>query len=446
MTSAGEVAWLLRAMALARRAALVAALALAVLAGARWPGVGRPAAAAGPFLDPHGGYTATADACATCHRTHTGAGGGGLNRAAPQSNVCFVCHNGTGANSNVASEYSDTNVPPNDPATSSFYAHPATTLSTHTNGQVDEFAGVLNRHAACGDCHNPHAANAAAPVQTANGWLASGALAKISGANAASPPAWVNPITYEDELCRKCHSSYTLQLSYTKASQQKYDVGAEFDPANTSYHPVEAPGRNASSALQQSLAGGKLWNFTTSSTIRCVNCHGNYRLVGSPAVPGTPPGDARLAPHTSRYRGLLIANYRDRDLKPANELYNSGDFALCFLCHREAPFTDVSGDPRPDTNYPFHGVHISGIRGMGAGGLEIDTAGAGQGNAICAECHFRTHGTAFAPWSANRTYPGDVNFAPDVQPVSGAAAPVWDRAARTCTLVCHGKSHNPMRY
>jgi hypothetical protein len=69
-------------------------------------------------------------------------------------------------------------------------------------------------------------------------------------------------------------------------------------------------------------------------------CHGNYRLVGNPPALGTPAPNARLAPHTSQYRSLLIANYRDRNLKPNSEAYDSADFSLCYLCHSGAPFTD----------------------------------------------------------------------------------------------------------
>jgi hypothetical protein len=310
----------------------------------------------------------------------------------------------------VASQYSD----------GAPYGHAATTPSSHVSGQVDEFAGVLNRHAECGDCHNPHAANTGAPFQTSSGWTASGALAGVSGVDANL--TWKNPISYEYELCLKCHSSYTVLLSET-------DKAAEFDPSNNaSYHPIEAAGQNISGALANSLAGGKLWQFTTSSTIRCTNCHGNARLVSDPLLPNDPPRYIRLAPHTSPYRGLLIANY-DRQLKTSDEVYSTADFDLCYLCHKEAPFTDVSGAARTDTNFPLHGFHLNGLAGEG-------------GNAICAECHYRTHGTKFAPWTANQGYSRGVNFAPNVQPVSGLA-PLWSSADRNCTLVCHGITHNP---
>ncbi len=435
-------------------AAFTMAVAMTLLAGA-WAAttVARPASAAGPFTNPHGSYTAGTDACAACHRSHTGQNKNLLKSAEPQSTLCFSCHDGTGANYNVAAQYADINVPANDAATSSFYSHPATTTSTHVSGQTDEFAGVLNRHAQCGDCHNPHSASSAAPSQTTSGWTASGSLANISGATATTPQTWKNPIAYEYELCLKCHSGYTQLLSYTKESYKKTDKRTELDPANASYHPVEAPGKNTTTAMANSLAGGKLWQFTTTgatSTVRCANCHGNYRLVGSPPTPNAPASSARLAPHASQYRGLLIANYRDRLLKTSTEAYATNDFALCYLCHKEAPFQDTSGSTRTDTNFRFHGFHlgnISGNPGGGGAGTDIDTAGVGQGNGICAECHYRVHGTALAPWSGNQNYQRGVNFAPNVRPVGGQTNPNWSGPAnKTCTLVCHGKSHNPESY
>jgi hypothetical protein len=175
-------------------------------------------------------------------------------------------------------------------------------------------------------------------------------------------------------------------------------------------------------------------------------CHGNYRLVGNPPALNTPAPNARSAPHTSQYRSLLIANYRDRDLKPSGEAYATSDFSLCYLCHSDAPFTDDSGDARADTNFRFHGYHTFRIYDQGSGGLSIDTPGAGQGNAICAECHFETHGTKLAPWAGNQNYSRGVNFAPNVQPRSGQLEPAWSEADKTCSLTCHGKDHENTGY
>jgi len=335
----------------------------------------------------------------------------------------------------------------NVPGTSSFYSHPATTASTHTSAQVDEFAGVLNRHSECSDCHNPHTLSDVAPTESGSGWTASGALTGASGVAASTPLAWKNPIGFEYELCLKCHSRYTQLLSYSKESYKKTDKAAEFDPSTASYHPVEAAGKNTTTAMEQSLDGGSLWQFTPYSTIRCVNCHGDYR-----SITGTP--SARLAPHTSPYRGLLITNYRDRDLKPQNEVYSSTDFTLCYLCHSEAPFSASSDVERTDTNFRLHAKHLVRIATLGSGSLDIDdTTGAGQGNAICAECHYRLHGTSLAPWEENQDYSRGVNFAPDVQPRAGQTdppgppSPLWSGpTSRTCSLICHAKDHDSASY
>ncbi|MDP2675646.1 MAG: cytochrome c3 family protein [Dehalococcoidia bacterium] len=441
---AGNTAWAIAVAAVVALAGLWAASALT------------PGAASAAPPSPHLSASATTDTCAACHRSHTGQNDNLLKDAVPQSTLCFSCHDGTGANYNVAAEFSaefsDGAVFANVPATSSLYSHPATTASTHTSAQVDEFAGMPNRHSECSDCHNPHTVSDAATTESGSGWTASGALTGASGVAASTPLAWKNPISYEYELCLKCHSGYTQLLSYSKESYKKTDKAAEFDPSTASYHPVEAAGKNTTTEMAASLAGGSLWQFTTASTIRCVNCHGDYRSVaGTP----TPAADARLAPHTSPYRGILIANYRDRDLKPRDDPYRSTDFTLCYLCHSEAPFSAPSDVGRPDTNFRLHAKHLVRIGNVGTGGLDIDdTAGAGQGNAICAECHYRLHGTSLAPWADNQDYSRGVNFAPDVQPRSGQTnppgppSPLWSgpTSPRTCSLICHGKDHDAESY
>ncbi len=424
----------------------VAAIGLVVLAGlSSLAALPSPAAADPP--SPHVSAGAITDTCAACHRSHTGQNDR-LIESISQSTLCFTCHDGTGSMYNVAAEYSDVSVPVNDATTSSFFSHTWPGPSTHTSAQTDEFAGVLNRHAQCSDCHNPHSLTAADAVATGTGWLASGSLSETAGVAATAPLTWRNPLAYEYELCLKCHSSFTQLLSYTDPSEQKTDKAAEFDPANASYHPVLAPGKNTTAEMENSLAGGSLWQFTTASTIRCVNCHANGSLL-----PGSPTWYGKLAPHASQNRGLLLANYRDRDLKPALEAYSSADFELCFLCHSSAPFATGGEEPRDDTNFQLHGMHLtdSGDVCEGEdhecnGSLDINTAGAGQGNAICAECHFELHSTRFAPWPDNQDYSHGVNFAPNVEPSAGGIAPSWSATDRTCSLVCHGEIHSAATY
>lgn len=423
-----------------RATCTVAAIALAALIGLSSLGTG-PSPASGEPSSPHVAAGVVTDTCAACHRSHTGQNDR-LVESVPQTTLCFTCHDGTGSMYDVAAEYSDPGIPANDAATSSFYSHTSANPASHTSARVDEFAGVLNRHAECSDCHNPHSLTSADAAATGTGWLASGSLLGTAGVAATSPPAWRDPLIYEYELCLKCHSDYTQLLSYTSQSEKKTDKATEFDPSNASYHPVRAPGTNTTAAMDNSLAGGSLWQFTSASTIRCVNCHANGSLAG-----GSPTWYGKLAPHTSQNRGLLLANYRDRDLKPDVEPYSAADFALCYLCHSAAAFETQATEPRADTNFPLHGLHVTGLPGGGGGSLDIDDPGAGQGSAICAECHFELHSTRFAPYSSNQAYSRGVNFAPNVQPIPGAPEPEWSGpAGRTCALVCHGQNHEDEPY
>ena len=80
------------------------------------------------------------------------------------------------------------------------------------------------------------------------------------------------------------------------------------------------------------------------------------------------------------------------------------------------------------------------------------THGAGQGTALCSECHFRLHSTKTA-------FPGQVldgtrlvSFAPDVLPADGESAVRWNAKDQssgtygTCTLKCHGVNHYGSAY
>jgi Doubled CXXCH motif (Paired_CXXCH_1) len=260
-------------------------------------------------------------------------------------------------------------------------------------------------------------------------------------------------VTREYQLCFKCHSGATTLTSNAglKPSQYALDKGVEFNPANPSFHPIEAAGKNQSAAMTESLAGTspyKRWNFNTTSTVRCLNCHAG--ATGPEALPGS-----AMAPHTSSNRGILLENYRDRVLKPRDNVivdgvvvdkaaYNAGDFALCYVCHGEEPFLDNESTA---TNFPAHALHLSELSEEGDGGTDIDKAGDGQGNAICAECHFRTHST-----TSKVGEPGGsrlVKFAPNVEPLASGGTPSWTLGADgggSCALTCHGEKHDGYNY
>jgi hypothetical protein len=271
-------------------------------------------------------------------------------------------------------------------------------------------------------------------------------------AKAAPTYSWTTGTTLEYQLCFKCHSGFTKLPAQDPAHPSRWalDKGIELNPANVSYHPIEAAGKNRNSWMQYSLsdpATGKLWQFQTTDVIRCENCHGLN--TGTGTTPST-----LLDNHASLNRGILLRNYQDRVLMTATQAYSSSNFALCYLCHAEAPMTNTSGNFLRSSNFEFHGRHVAGLRNIGTGGTDIDTPGAGQGNALCSECHFRSHSTAL-PVSGQASYGGLVNFAPDVMGLKNGVAdantpPTFTQATGTtfgsCTLVCHGKVHNNMQY
>ncbi len=174
-----------------------------------------------------------------------------------------------------------------------------------------------------------------------------------------------------------------------------------------------------------------------------MNCHGDPRKFDATTPPAA---GSDLAPHTSQFRGLLIQGYRDRELKGRYEAYAAADFALCYVCHAEAPFRNSTYD---GTAFLDHDLHVSRLANKGSNtSTDIDTPGAGQGNAICAECHFRVHGTALAVNEGDRSNPRLVNFAPNVTGWNGVVEFVPEGATTdgSCTLTCHGQAHDREGY
>ena len=74
----------------------------------------------------------------------------------------------------------------------------------------------------------------------------------------------------------------------------------------------------------------RIWEDKDPETQRVIaikNYISTYEQTRTIWMDGRPhPSD--LAPHTSQYRGLLIQNYRDRELKGRYEAYAAADFAL----------------------------------------------------------------------------------------------------------------------
>lgn len=144
---------------------------------------------------PHGGFTATTDACAGCHRAHSAKDPAGFLLIAPVEEICLACHDGQGAYTNVVDGIWDTSthvgstVNQGQPGaglfgggfTNAAMAHtwngkdgyddastfpvPAAVTSTHNHNGVDSGttwgSGNINGTAGglvleCTSCHDPH--------------------------------------------------------------------------------------------------------------------------------------------------------------------------------------------------------------------------------------------------------------------------------------------------
>ncbi len=344
-----------------------------------------------PFEDPHDPYTALAtDACAGCHGTHTAQGPELLEKAAPQSNVCFTCHDsaGTGATARVQAEYTNPAVPaerPDDPVVLQ-PRRPGPGQRAHAG---HERRVRRRQRPPQRVCRLPPAApRDGRPGHHDHGGLDDPRRRSKASPASRSPMGLRGPPrrTPSSQAARRRRRSSTSSASSATRAQtvlpsntgftpSKYtlDKAIEFNPANDSYHPIEAAGTNQTTQMAASLAGTspfKQWNFSTTSTIRCLNCHASSDQF----KPGAPPAGAaeieagaNLPAHTSTNRGILLQNYRDRVLKGPLDAYDANDFALCYTCHAEAPFADTSGDARPDTNFRYHGLHVNGERPAGHG-------------------------------------------------------------------------------
>lgn len=328
-------------------------------------------------------YASDTSACAACHRVHTSPAPTAIQKQWPEEQVCFTCHDGTGA-PNVMSQFAKT------------YAMPISmTSGLHTLGEARlhdpaAFNGA-NRHVECTDCHNPHSAGfgnhtigsayAFGPQQGVWGVLPS------YTSSWTAPSTWtpVDQITYQYELCFKCHSSWAYDGSPPISPSGGFlqtDVAKDFNPLNASYMPVVAQGKNPfqlsdGTSYASSLIGG----FTPTSRMVCTDCHMSE-------TPGDPAG-----PHGSTNPYILSGAWdRTTGRMPGQKVGGGPDTSdhLCFTCHDVNVYANPANGGSPwDQRTGFSG-----------GGTNFHAMMVGARNKsyndnaiVCMDCHVAvTHG------------------------------------------------------
>lgn len=339
------------------------------LSSAIWNGSGTS-----PWVHIEAPYTKVSEnACENCHDPHNSLGNPRLLKATTDENNCLDCHNSNVAATDIQTEFLKT------------YSHNVLGYDGIHDPTESTLSSTL--HVECQDCHNPHAVNStSATAPFANGFL-TGVRGIDTGGNA------VTTITYEYELCYRCHAdSPAKPSSPTTRVDNENNVRLEFDLGNPSHHAVEGAGANNN---VPSLYNG----YTTSSVIYCTDCHAS-------------DGASPAGPHGSIYPSILKYRYETADNTPES----ATNYELCYSCHSQASILS-------DISFKEHDVHIRGD------------------DIPCSACH-DPHGVQGN--TTNNTHL--INF--DLSIVSQAGTnPIRfvDQGTFSgyCQLQCHGKNHGP---
>ncbi|MEW8506556.1 MAG: cytochrome c3 family protein [Candidatus Thiodiazotropha sp.] len=368
------------------------------------------------------GLTVSENACMNCHAPH--------NAATPErlvkdleENTCYLCHDGTTAQTDILSEQQK------------FYHHPVeqTPSIGHDSMHIED-PFTMTLHVECEDCHNPHASysspplisfNPADPFNNFNHSTAPFINGSLAGVNGIDINGSLKPeAEYEYEICFKCHGVLgpsacgnnlrcSTADSYDMVRQDGiYNIREKINSGNpllVSYHPIES--NNPSNNSQVPSLRSDIPLTTDSGLIYCSDCHNSN---SSPAAGSTGPSGT----HGSTHEGMLSLSY---DFNPQNSTPLSNE--LCFKCHD-------SGNLYTDQSFP-HSEHIL------------------NENIGCINCH-DPHGSATNEHLINFLISS--NVAGSLRQMTGAGVytePTWlDNGLHsgTCWLNCHGQLHDGWDY
>ncbi len=362
--------------------------------GTIWPGPTPP-----PRTEP-----GAAGKCLNCHEPHGLLDASGeipMLAVAREESLCLACHDGAPAATDIGADLAKP------------YRHPVVAYRDRHAGPLEsqpaDFASapVDRRHAECVDCHNPHLGSAdrtgVPPAPDLSRVNLGVSRLLVQNGPAGIPPTYMfvagsdtlsAPLA-EYQLCFKCHSSWTTQPT------GQTNLALQLNPANPSYHPVEAAGRDPNIAPGAFVPG---WSAT--SLTRCGDCHGSD-------FEGAPRG-----PHGSSYRYILrrpyTASSQPRLMTPDE---------LCFSCHSYDVYANAAS---PE-------LVLASSRFNPPGESTGHAAHAGNGNVPCFACH-GTHGS---PTHGHLIVTGRV---------PGIAAFTESPTGGTCQSTCHDMKSYTVNY
>jgi predicted CXXCH cytochrome family protein len=365
--------------------------------------------------------TLKANGCLSCHKTHSSATSLLLRGQGDQT--CINCHNG------------GTSVSPPAPNIYAEMASPkighASIASTGKNAHSAHESDLLNnnRHAACADCHNPHATERVGLSFTVPPAVRPSQKG-VAGISVTDGRSVVFPAANQYENCLRCHGTSTGKndrptvFGYLPrrlaAAADPLNVIPQFGPSSISSHPVIH--ERSSSFPQPSLRSnmlhldGSTQGRSMGVRILCTDCHNSddNREFG---------GSGANGPHGSKYPHILERRY-DMSLAstPGQPIMNlnfppdlsaTGNYALCAKCH------DLTQIMR-NTSFNQHARHIND-------------------GFSCSVCH-TAHGMGAEVASVSGIRM--VNFDLNVVAPSSKTPVSYSKGTNSCSLTCHGHAHN----
>jgi predicted CXXCH cytochrome family protein len=275
---------------------------------------------------PHGGYTATTDACAGCHRAHT-ATSANLLIQADTTTLCLTCHGtaGTGADTNVDDGYFLSTRSPSTEGTANTIDNAnllgggfvnqggAAVTSTHAaDGSMSNawgFGALRGAYGAlaagesldCASCHDPHGSTNYRIIPTTVNGVATTVTQVDEGAKSYDTETWAANVS---NVCVACHTAY-----HDNAATTTHNVDVAFNA-----------GINSGADNPETVGFGGENLPLAGTTLVCQTCHFPH---GSSSV------------QTVLAEGATLSGLTDGSAVDSSALLRLDNRGVCEVCHQK---------------------------------------------------------------------------------------------------------------